>query len=400
MLGIAVVVAASMLGEPDVAWLGLLMAGLPIVAVLVVLLMRPRLAVERTVEPPQVSLGSRPEVVLNVRNSRAASLSGLEFHDKAPARFGANAQFAFVRGLGRWSQRVGYDVQADQRGNFLLGPLRATAHDALGLARRTWTVPGDDATLRVTPKVWQLRGLSNSLGLGSAGDSTPQRIGMAGQDDVLVREHRYGDDLRRVHWRLSAKQDELMVRLEEHPWDPAVTVLLDNRRSAHFGEGPGSTLEWAISLAASVSAEMLASRYRVTLLSADSELLSPSHLDALSSHDRMLQQLTDVEASGRETLREGLSETTAVSNSQSIIAVLGMVTATDAAALVAVGTRMLQTTALVPDGAAFGAAPEAVATHGDACRLLESSGWTLHRFIPGESVPDAWSRLLQRREAR
>lgn len=400
VVGVVVAVAAALVGEPDVVWVGILAAALPVVGVVGVLVLRPRLRLQREVRPHQVALGGRPEILLNLENTWPATLSGLDFRDRAPSAFGADAQFSLARGLGRWSQRVAYELHAEQRGHFPLGPLRASAHDPLGMASLTWSVPGNEATLRVTPRVWGLSRLGDSMGLGSTGDATPQRIGQAGQDDILVREHRHGDDLRRVHWRMSAKQGELMVRLEEHPWDPAVTLLVDTRTSAHFGTGRDSTLEWVISLGASVGAQLLAARYRVTILSADEEIHTPGHHHASASADRMLRRLTDLEASGRDSLVDGLADSDAVGNAQSVIGALGMLRAADAAALTAVGTRMVQCSALVPDAAAFEAASSDAAVHDDACRLLESAGWTIHRYGPADSVPDAWSALLRRREAR
>lgn len=400
VLGIVIAVAAASIGEPDIVWIGLVLVALPVLALAVVGLGHPRLSLERRVEPPEVPLGSRPRVVLELVNRNPVAVSALDFRDKAPSAFGSDAKFSLVRGLGTWRQPVGYDLQADHRGHFRLGPLRASAHDPLGLASYNWSVPGDDATLSVTPKVWRLTRIKDSMGSGSAGDATPQRIGQAGQDDVLVREHRHGDDLRRVHWRMSAKQGELMVRLEEHPWDPSATLVIDTRRSAHFGRGPEGTLEWCISLGASVAAELISGRYRITILSADEEVLTPGHMDAFSGRSRMLRRLTDVEASGASTLMEGLEDSTGTGNAQSIVGALGLLGAGDAAALTAVGSRMLQCAALVPDAAAFGAGPAAVAAHDDACRLLESSGWTVQRYRPGQSVPDAWTSMLARREAR
>ena len=57
-----------------------------------------------------------------------------------------------------------------------------------------------------------------------------------------------GDDLRRVHWRSTARWDELLVRQEERPWQGRATVLLDRRRGSHSA----ASFERAVSAAASV----------------------------------------------------------------------------------------------------------------------------------------------------
>ncbi len=74
---------------------------------------------------------------------------------------------------------------------------------------------------------------------------------------MIPRGYRYGDDLRRVHWRSTARYGELMVRREEQPQRARCTVLLDTRVVAYEGAGPDSAFEWAVSGAASVLVHML-----------------------------------------------------------------------------------------------------------------------------------------------
>ena len=62
------------------------------------------------------------------------------------------------------------------------------------------------------------------------GDGRQRSLALAGEDDVIPRGYRHGDDLRRVHWRSTARYGELMVRREEQPQRARCTVLLDTRR--------------------------------------------------------------------------------------------------------------------------------------------------------------------------
>ena len=397
--GVAVTIAAAAVGEPDLVWLGLLLVLLPPVGLALALLLRPEVRVTRKVDPPQVAIGERPRTELTLQNVRALSYSALEFRDTCPGALGASARFALAHGVGRWSQGVGYEVRAEHRGHFTLGPLDVTLHDPFGLTRSSWEVPGNASTLRVTPRMYQLALPRRLIGSGSTGDTTPQRIGHFGQDDVLVREHRHGDDLRRVHWRMTAKQNELMVRVEEQPWDPSVMLVIDSRGAAHMGKGVDGGLEWSISAVASTAAVLMSARCRVTVVSAETEIFSPLHADSVTARDRMLGAMVDLTASGRASLSSGLSHSDSIGSSQSILAALGLLGAADAAALSAVGNRMQQCAALVPDPSAWGADAARADAHRDACRLLTASGWTLHHHQPGEGVVEAWDRLMARVEA-
>ena len=93
-----------------------------------------------------------------------------------------------------------------------------------------------------------------------------------GQDDAPIREYRHGDDLRRMHWRSTARVGELMVRREEQAWDPSATVMLDTRASAHAGEGMQHSLEWAISAAASIAIHFLEDGFSVEIYEADGSM--------------------------------------------------------------------------------------------------------------------------------
>ena len=53
-------------------------------------------------------------------------------------------------------------------------------------------------------------------------------------DDVMTREYRHGDPMRRVHWAATARHGELMVRQEESVTTPEATIILDQRSGGLF----------------------------------------------------------------------------------------------------------------------------------------------------------------------
>ena len=93
--------------------------------------------------------------------------------------------------------------------------------------------------LLVVPRVRPLGAGGPAGGHGGGGEGARRTIAVHGEDDVSTREYRHGDDLRKVHWRATARTGELMVRLEERPWRSQATLLLDTRSRAHLVAGRG-----------------------------------------------------------------------------------------------------------------------------------------------------------------
>ena len=86
----------------------------------------------------------------------------------------------------------------------------------------------------------------------SDGLATRDRAGHWG-DLLGVRPYRRGDPLRRVHWGLTARHGELIVREVQSNAVPRVQIVLDTRPAAHAGSGPDGSREWAIRVAASLA---------------------------------------------------------------------------------------------------------------------------------------------------
>ncbi|MFC3298620.1 DUF58 domain-containing protein [Arthrobacter agilis] len=113
---------------------------------------------------------------------------------------------------------------------------------------------------------------------GNDGLAATRRQANPSDDDVMTREYRHGDSMRRVHWAATARHSELMVRQEESVTTPQATLLMDQRHhsfntgfSAAFGtDGSGlstsPTFEWAVTAVMSVSAHLLERNYALRFL--------------------------------------------------------------------------------------------------------------------------------------
>jgi uncharacterized protein (DUF58 family) len=83
-----------------------------------------------------------------------------------------------------------------------------------------------------------------------------------------IREHTPGDDLRHVHWKVSAHVGELAVKEYEPLRHDLISIHVDLGGRNHYGEGAASTLESAISAAASIARAGLAEQRSVSLVGA------------------------------------------------------------------------------------------------------------------------------------
>jgi uncharacterized protein (DUF58 family) len=112
---------------------------------------------------------------------------------------------------------VQFDLTYEARGEHRLGPVEVTLTDALGLVVTTETVDATDEVL-VYPPVYRLGGPEAVLRTFAPDEDDQQTFDR-------LREYVPGDSLRDVHWKSSAKRDELLVReFDERADDPVLLV--------------------------------------------------------------------------------------------------------------------------------------------------------------------------------
>jgi uncharacterized protein (DUF58 family) len=386
--GAAAVVCAYLLGQADLLRVGLLMALLPLVCVGWLRRTRYRVAGERSLTPSRVPAMSQARVTLRVRNVSRLTTGMLMLQDHVPYVLGPRPRFVLDRVEAQGSREVSYRVRSDLRGRYRLGPLQLRLTDPFGMCELTRSLGAAD-TLTVVPRVDPLPATGFSGRATGHGESPDRSLGTAGEDDVIPRDYRYGDDLRRVHWRSTARYGQLMVRREERPRRSYCTVLLDTRGAAYRGSGPDSAFEWAVSGAASVAVHLMERGLAARLLTdrgsgpeADGEQWaghgSPGSAGAL------LEELAVVGPSGNSGFT--LVERAARSGPGGLlVAFLGELDAGPAGQLAALRSTVEAAVAFVLDGRD---APEA--DPGPA--LLRAGGWTVLAVRPGDELAELWRR--------
>jgi uncharacterized protein (DUF58 family) len=144
-------------------------------------------------------------------------------------------------------------IECDRRGSFQLNQLRLSSAYPFGVVKHSRTLTTDTLEVLVLPRVYDLHTIPAPVIADANSDGDLQIPQKGGQDEfAAVREYTQGDSLRHIHWRASARQQQLVVKEYERSDRPVLLVALDCRPSFNLGEGSRSTFEFAISIAASM----------------------------------------------------------------------------------------------------------------------------------------------------
>ena len=210
--------------------------------------------------------GSRVRVDLEVRNEGRSTTSVLLLDDRLPPSLGRAARAVLTGIPPRGRQTVSYSVVCRTRGRYFIGPLVANVSDPFDLSRRRIEFPGHQE-LVVYPEVEDLRSPRELVGGVGSGESTARQLFRTGDEFYTMRHYEIGDDLRRIHWRSTARTGELMIRQDEAA-RRAMTVLFIDTRSRALGGRP-EAFERGVSAAASVGAHYVQAGFSLRLASPD-----------------------------------------------------------------------------------------------------------------------------------
>lgn len=369
-----VLVGAAMLGAVAVA------AGW--IAASVIGARRALSAVERTVTPPTLAVGGRGEVDVKVGAHRALART-LGLREQAASELTGDTPVRATVARARDSIRLRYPLAPVQRGRWAIGPAIARTMDPFGLAEVELEIGGTHR-IAVWPAVDDLAASAGDLMAVSdrahAGARTPAA------DDAALRDYRDGDDLRRIHWRSSARRGELLVRSEEQQGRTEATVIVA------LPPAP-ETLEWMIRAAASVSLSVLDAGHPVRLIAGGRAASAHGTVARAAESARAAVLDATVDLQGAATVAQ--EESDIASGADLIDAGPGSVTV---AIVEPLGPAALA--ALAPHGELGRAWALVRAYERDRLRAtrtveaLRAAGWRATFTAAPEPVPAAWSRLL------
>jgi uncharacterized protein (DUF58 family) len=390
----AAALCALLFGEKDLLRVAVLLLVLPLISAWTVGHSRYRLACTRVLEPNRVQVGMTARVLLRLENLSNFATGTLLLEDRLPYALGSRPRLVLERLSRRHASSVAYTVRADVRGRFEVGPLVVRLTDPFGLCEMTRSFPSVDR-LVVIPQVVTLPMLRLAGEYAGQGDSHARSVAVHGDDDVATREYRYGDDLRRVHWRSTARTGELMVRREEQPWDSRATIVLDTRASAHRGEGPTASFEWAVSTVASIAEHLRHAGYKVRLVTD-----TRTDLDGSNGDTALIDHLAEVQLSDDGNLADAVEQVRRRSDGGLVIAVIGALDEGEAEVLSTLRRSGTSCIAFMINSMTWLnlSAEEREAadqTHAEAGLALLRTGWRVIDVPHGAKLPALWPQVAR-----
>ena len=221
-------------------------------AVLVIRLRPPLLAVHRWVHPSVLTVGDTGRVDLSIENRSGLRSPPVRLSE--PVGRQNSAQLSIDPLLAGEEVHAGYAVPAVRRGTLTIGPTTVIRRDVLGLASEARLVAtATDVT--VAPRTFDLA--MPSLGHGVLGRhllALAQRTGVG--EFHSLRDYVPGDEPRSIHWRASARSEELKVRQHEAQGVRRCIVVLDCDADSYpdpIDDEAADVFERAITIAGSIA---------------------------------------------------------------------------------------------------------------------------------------------------
>jgi uncharacterized protein (DUF58 family) len=246
------------------------------------------LSLNRQGDSPRASVGDIFKEQYEIMN--ASRLPGLwiELSNEMPVPTAAGSRLLTSLKPGQKQTYVSR-TWLTHRGGFQVGPTLLTVSDPLGLFRIKKSFPAQNS-LVILPNIFPILSFLSPPGLVPGGpvirrksmDITPHAAG--------IREYEPGDPMKRIHWPTSARRGQLMVKVFEQDPQAEIWLFLDAQQKAQAHKAfetpdipleallfsrkprltlPPSTLEYGISITASLAHYFIGQKRAVGLVTED-----------------------------------------------------------------------------------------------------------------------------------
>lgn len=394
MLGAAILSfsVAYIAGWPELLILGSFCAIPPLLALLVVAVRRPRLVVERTFSRSMVSVGGTGSVHVRLRSMARILSATARWSDALPWNPGRTRWRDLPPAIAGALIDLQYDFVPPRRGVALLGPFVVENTDPFGFARAEFALGGTQRVV-VAPELVDLAQGQDDLATHSGAAQLFHHRALAGDHDIMTRDYRPGDAMRRVHWKATAHHGQLMVREDDKRSHAEAVIIVDSRRGSWRDASRDSSteraesgfFEWALSMTSSLRDYAVRNGLRVRVVET-----AVTQLADAENADDFVESLARV----RLSYHDGPAIVVAEPGKVPVGSLFAVLNAPDA--------ETLRTLCEQRVGFGFAAAfvvganecaPDN-ARDDEWCELLARAGWVVYRVAEGESVLAAWQGLM------
>jgi uncharacterized protein (DUF58 family) len=344
-----------------------------------------RLATRRAIRPVRLFHDGTGRVDLDVTNDGRVRTATLVVEDEVPAPLGDAPSLVSDPIRPGETVRLSYTVHGSRRGHYRIGPAQLLLRDPFGIAQRAIQFGHTDEIVVYPPMLVLPPSLPRTGRFGSTSDGTHRPPSPQGEF-ANVREYVRGDDLKKVHWKTTARRGKLMVTQDESPREAQATLVLDTRIRAHSGSGDGSTFETAVTAAASAAYHLDQRGYTLRLLTGPFVRAPQARGWRL-----VLDELAAVQMTGGHGSLAPLwaQLKSGVGGDGLLLAIVTNPDAEELRAMVRTGRSFVSRAAVV-------VTPRSVVRDQEPLVVLRNSGWRAITVHPGTPLPEAWNGFAAR----
>jgi uncharacterized protein (DUF58 family) len=169
-------------------------------------------------------------------------------------------------------------------------------------------------------------------------------------------------------------------------------VLLDHRESAHKGSGPTASLEWAVSMAASISLHLHRHGHQIRLVTENGRSIVPEGGEGVHSDHMVLDSLAALQA----THQREIALTGDPGHGQELVAVLGAIDPESVEQLIRYRPRASRSLAILLDTRSWAAKDDTSTTDPEQAEsLLQGAGWSTYVARPEMPMAQVWTSLCR-----
>jgi uncharacterized protein (DUF58 family) len=255
---------------------------------------------------PRTHVGEVLQAVYRVENHDRLGKPWVELWNESTLPSSLPGRVVGLPGNGRrqWLAKV----TLTRRGSYRLGALRVRTGDPFGLFTSEMLI-GHPTSIVVFPEVVELPHWRLPPSPIDGTTRTRRRYEAATPLVSTVRPYVHGDAINRIHWLSSARHGELHVKEFDLEQAADLWIILDLERAVHAGLGNDSSVETAVTIAASVAMRTLGDNRSVAMTASARRIQVHQPDRGPRVEMKLLHLLANVQADGAVPLAEILNAT-------------------------------------------------------------------------------------------